>query len=171
MAIPAIRKRIPINKKPEAESHSALQQTSCAQGQRYGNNYRDFHQGSPKLSPFYNRPNLIPGQGMHDKGLRTGCLGLLPRRDYPVRQGAGMNITATTRPPGGDKQGTDAADPADVINPIVTVHSQTCNFFTGLATRPPDRPQILIMCADTFGTIVKNHLDRSRMFYNLSGNR
>jgi len=46
MDIAATRKRIPIIKKPEAESHSALQQTSCAQRQRYGNNFRDFHQGT-----------------------------------------------------------------------------------------------------------------------------
>ena len=108
---------------------------------------------------------------MHDKGLRTGCLGLLPRRDHLVRQGAGMNITTAARPPGGDKQGVDATDPADFINPIVTVHSQTCDFFTGISARPPDRPRILIMWADAFGTIVKNHLNRLRMIYNLTGNR
>jgi hypothetical protein len=82
-----------------------------------------------------------------------------------------MDIATAARPPGGDKQGVDAADPADVINPIVTVHSQTCDFFKGIAARPPDRPGIFIMWADTFGTIEKNHLDRFRMIYNLSGNR
>ena len=50
MDIAATRKRIPINKKPEAESHSALQQTSSAQRQRYGNNFRDFHQGTYIMS-------------------------------------------------------------------------------------------------------------------------
>ena len=108
---------------------------------------------------------------MHDKGLRTGCLGLLPRRDHLVRQGAGMDITTAARPPGGNEQGVDAADPADLINPIVAVNSQTCDFFTGIAARPPDRPGILIMGADTFGTIVEHYLNRFRMFKNLSGNR
>jgi hypothetical protein len=66
--------------------------------------FRDFHQPSPKLPLFYNGPHFIPGQGMHDKGLGSGCLGLLPRRDHPVRQGAGMDITTASGPPGGDKQ-------------------------------------------------------------------
>ena len=101
---------------------------------------------------------------MHDKGLRTACLGLLPRRDDLVRQGTGMNITAAARSPGGDEQRGDPADPVDFINPVVTVHRQTCDFFTGIATRPPDRPEILIMPANTFGTIVKHHLNRFRMF-------
>ena len=108
---------------------------------------------------------------MHDKGLRTGCLGLLPHRDHLVRQGACMNITTAARPPGGDKQGLDAADPADFINPIVAVNSQTCDFFTGIAARPRDGTGIFIMWADTFGTIVKHHLNCFRLLKNLSGNR
>ncbi len=36
----------------EAKSHSTLQQTSCAQRQRYGNNFRDLQQSNPRLTPF-----------------------------------------------------------------------------------------------------------------------
>ena len=41
---------------------------------------------------------------MHDKRLGAGRPGLLPRRDHPVRQAAGMDITTAAGSPGGDKQ-------------------------------------------------------------------
>jgi hypothetical protein len=96
-----------------------------------------------KLSAACNVAYFIPGQNVHDKGLLARRLGLLPRRNYLVRQGEGMNIAAATRNPGGDEQWADIADPADFINAVAVIDGQTRDFLTGIAARPADRPGVL----------------------------